>query len=82
MAAWLVTEAAFQTKKHCLRSKAVKAVCIRVKAKRMTNGWDDNLQIIDPAQTVSGSIVAIVTDMISAGLPISVWFAGTRLGAS
>jgi hypothetical protein len=37
----------------------------------MTNGWDDNLRIIDPAQTVSGSIVAIVTHVICVRLPIS-----------
>jgi|GEM_PF-4564650 len=55
---------------------------MRVKAKRMTNGWDDNLRIIDPTQTITKSIIAIVTHVICAGLPISVWCAGTRLRAS
>ena len=40
---------------------------MRVKAKRKTNEWDDNLRIIDPAQTVSGSIIAIVTHVICVG---------------
>jgi hypothetical protein len=36
-------------------------------SKRLTNGSDDNLRIIDPARTVSGSIIAIVTHVICVG---------------
>jgi hypothetical protein len=37
----------------------------------MTNGWDDNLRTIDPTQTITGSIIAIVTHVICVGLRIS-----------
>ena len=40
-------------------------------SKRMTNGWDDNLRIIDPTQTITRSIIAIVMHAICVGLPIS-----------
>jgi len=62
---------AFQARKRCLRSKAAKAVCMRPQSKHMPNGWNDNLRIIDPTQTITTSIIAIVTHVICVGLPIS-----------
>ena len=55
-----------------MRSKAVKVVWMPPQSKRMTNEWDDNLRIIDPTQTITRSVIAIVTHMICVGLPISV----------